>query len=302
MSFCQPQWVPSLRLGWWGGGLLLGVALRAGAPAPPALLAEQAQAAYAAKNWSAAEAAYRQLAGQTPASGTACYHLGKLAILREDFTAAAQWLEKAVALAPQESDYHLWLGNCYAWEASTAPLREKPALGRQCLAAYRRALQLNPDNVAARMGLLHFYRHVPRLLGGGLDRAYAEAEEIRCRDAHQGALALAILHRQEEKHPQAYAELTGLLRAQPQDYTLHYELGRLAVMAGRWVEEGERSLRHCLTQTPGENDASHDLVWWNLGQLAERQKNPTAAREAYEACLRLNPRHQAAAAALGRLR
>jgi tetratricopeptide (TPR) repeat protein len=302
VPFCQPQRVPPLHLGWWGGGLLLCVTLCATEPPPLAPLAEQAQAAYAAKNWPAAETAFRQLAEQSPASGAACYHLGKLAVLREDYVLAAQWLEKAATLAPQESDYHLWLGNCYAWAASTAPLRDKPALGRQCLAAYRRAIALDPDNVAARMGLLHFYRHVPRLLGGGLDRAYAEAEEIRCRDTDLGALARAILQRHEQKYPLAYAALTELRRRQPDDYTVHYELGRLAVQAGRWLDEGERSLRHCLAQTQGENDASHDLVWWNLGQLAEHRREPAAARQAYQACLRLNPRHQAATAALARLR
>lgn len=54
---------------------------------------------------------------------------------------------------------------------------------------------------------MNFYRHVPRLLGGGLGRAYDEAEEIRRRDPIQGTFALALLFAHEKKNEAAFAAL-----------------------------------------------------------------------------------------------
>lgn len=77
-----------------------------------------------------------------PDSAATLFLQGKVAIRRGDYATAMDALERAVALAPRESDYHHWLGNACAWVASGAALSDKPALGKRCLAAYRRALEL----------------------------------------------------------------------------------------------------------------------------------------------------------------
>jgi tetratricopeptide (TPR) repeat protein len=176
-------------------------------------------------------------------------------------------LERAVALAPQESDYQHWLGNSYAWAAATAPVCDKAALGRKCLAAYQHAIALDPDNLPVRFSLMNFYRHVPRLLGGGLGRAAAEAEEIRRRDPVQGGYAQAVLLGDEKKYPAAFAALAEVLRQRPDHYAANCLLGRLALASGAQQAEGAAALRHCLQLTPSENDESHEAVARWLGQL-----------------------------------
>lgn len=204
---------------------------------------------------------------------------GKVAIRRGDYATAMDALERGVALAPQESDYHHWLGNACAWAASVATLADKPALGKKCLAAYRRALELDPGNLPARLSLMNFYRHVPRLLGGGMSRARAEAEEIRRRDLVQGAYALAVLQAQEKDYAAAFATLAEVRRQSPAHYAALVLTGRVAIASGERLSEGEAALRRCLELAPAETDESHEAVARCLGELnALKPASETVAR------------------------
>lgn len=205
-----------------------------------------------------------------PVDSDTLYRTGKQAVRRGDYAAAMAVLDLAVARSPLESDYHLWLGNACAWAAAAAPLCDKPPLGRKCLAAYRRAIELDPNNLRARFSLMNFYRHVPRLLGGGMARAYAEAEEIRRRDAVQGAYALAVLYGDEQRYATAFAALREVLTQQPEHYGANCTLGCLALASGERVEEGLAGLRRCLRLTPTEDDVPRETVAVWLGRLAAR--------------------------------
>ncbi len=198
------------------------------------------------------------------------YLLGKIKVHCGDYAAAIKLLSRAVALAPAESDYQLWLGNSYAWAASTADLKQRAQWGRKSLRAYQAAIQLQPGNLSARLSLLNFYRHVPRLLGGGMARAHNEAEEIRRRDPLQGSYALAVLYAHEQHSAQAAAALAAVLANNPRHYGANVALGRLAIASGVGWPQGERALRLCLTLQPSENDVSHEQVAADLRQLVEQ--------------------------------
>lgn len=195
---------------------------------------------------------------------------GRQAVQAGDYAGAIQTFEAAVVRAPRNSDAHHWLGNAYAWAAAGADLGDKPALGRKCLAAYRRALELDPNNLPARFSLMNFYRHVPRLLGGGLGRARAEAEEIARRDPGQGLQAQAVLHAHEKNYAAAFAALDELQRARPDHYPALALFGRLALESGRRHAEGVAALRRCLELTPADTDESHATVAQCLAALTSQ--------------------------------
>ncbi|AOS44184.1 Tetratricopeptide repeat protein [Lacunisphaera limnophila] len=231
---------------------------------------DQAVVLYRAGRQAEAEIVFRQRLAERPeCAETRCY-LGKLAIRRGDYPAATELLEQAVALAPRESEYHHWLGNSLAWAAAGAPFREKAALGRRCLAAYRHALELDPDNLRARFSLMNFYRHVPRLLGGGLGRAREEAAEIHRRDPVEGAYARAVLQAQEEDFAAAFSSLREVLARQPGHYAANHLLGQVALASGERLAEGAYALRRCLELEPTETDAGHEAVVRCLGELRAR--------------------------------
>jgi tetratricopeptide (TPR) repeat protein len=212
------------------------------------------------------------LAADEPVAGGAneLYRQGKQAVLRGDYVAATVLLQRAIGIAPRESDYHHWLGNGFAWLAATAPLGDKPALGRKCLAAYLRAIELDPDNLGARFSLMNFYRRVPRWLGGGPERAAEQAEEIHRRDPLQGAYARAVLLGDEKHYPEALATLAEVVRQHPAYYAANLAFGRLALESGLRQDEGAAALRRCLELAPAENDESHEVVTRCLNEFVVR--------------------------------
>jgi len=72
-------------------------------------------------------------------------------------------------------------------------------LGWQIKDSLDEALRLDPDNVEIRLDLVRFYAVAPRILGGGVAAARAQAAEIAKRDAPLGSFARGyIAYRQKE--------------------------------------------------------------------------------------------------------
>ncbi|MFO1322740.1 MAG: tetratricopeptide repeat protein [Burkholderiales bacterium] len=86
-----------------------------------------------------AERQYRLALAAAPAHAGAAHYLGVVLYQRRRLSEAMQWLDRAVALDPNEPEYHNNRGL-----ALTALMRDTEAV-----AAHRRALALAPDNVPA---------------------------------------------------------------------------------------------------------------------------------------------------------
>lgn len=248
------------------------------APDPAAL--GHARALYDVGRYAEATAAFEPLTRLDPRDATPLFYLGKLAVHRRDYPTALDLLARAAERAPRDSCIALWLGNAHAWSASVADgLKDRFGHGRKALAHYRRAVELDPDNVPARFALMNFYRHVPAVLGGGMNRAHEQAAEIARRDEIAGAYARALLAFHEKKFSAAYDTLWQLLEKQPAHYGANFLLGRLAAASGEHRDEGEAALRRCLARTPGENDDPHDDARALLA-LLESNGSSAAARHA----------------------
>ena len=102
---------------------------------------------------------------------------------------AAAWLERAIAFDGTHATYYLWLGRTYGYQAQHAPAGEQFFLARKVRKCLEKAVELNPDLVAARVDLVAFYLQAPNLLGGSVDKAKLQAAEIAKRDPEQGKLA-----------------------------------------------------------------------------------------------------------------
>ncbi len=263
---------------------------------------DDALALYREKRYPEARVAFTQLATAEPQNAKPRYFLGVIALRRNDTEDAIQQLEQAVRLDPTNSDYHAELGGAYGAAARGASLLAQAGFARKCRAALEKAVELNPDNLDARNGLITYYRQAPGFLGGGMPKAYAQAGEIRSRDFHRGSLILAQLHADERRFDEAFAIAEELLQAEPDTYIAHYIIGRFAAESGRQLDHGEARLRHCLTLTPARNDPSHAAVHWRLGHIAEKRRDPAAARAAYEESLRLDPGFTQAADSLAKLK
>lgn len=90
--------------------------------------------------------------------------------------------EKAVALAPNNSQFHLWLGRIYGEKADGSSLVAAAGLARRVRSEFEIAVRLNPANVDARSDLAEFYLEAPGVVGGGRDKAEAQASSLAAID------------------------------------------------------------------------------------------------------------------------
>lgn len=274
----------------------LAAGLQAAAPVDAAV------ALYRSEKFPEAAAAFRQIADDDPQNAVAHFYCGVLADKRGQIEEAVRELELATQLAPQNSEYFTELGGAYGHAAKHSGLLDSLSWARKCGAALEKAVQLNPDNLTARNGLITFYREAPPIAGGGKEKAYAQADEIRKRDLKMGSVILGQLFVADRRYTEAFEAYEDVLTAYPDDYHALYLIGRTAAETGQNLDRGEQALRRCLELPPGPGEQGRAAVQWRLGRLAERRGDIPAARAAYQASLQSHPGFQQAADSLAELK
>ena len=96
----------------------------------------------------------------------------------EDWDRAESSCRKAASLDPDNSRFHLWLGRVYGEKADRASFLVAAGLAVKVRGEFERAVQLNPNDVDARLDLAEFYVLAPRILGGGEQKAREQAQSI----------------------------------------------------------------------------------------------------------------------------
>jgi tetratricopeptide (TPR) repeat protein len=117
--------------------------------------------------------------------------------------------EKAVALAPDNSQFHLWLGRIYGEKADSSSFVAAASLARRVKSEFETAVRLNPANVDARSDLAEFYLEAPGVIGGGRAKAEAQASSLATIDpviAHGVEARIAEKHKDYETAEQEYRE------------------------------------------------------------------------------------------------
>jgi tetratricopeptide (TPR) repeat protein len=262
-------------------------------------------------------------AGENPTDARGANDLGRTLLVAGDAARAVEWLEKSVALEPDNAEYHLWLGRAYGYQAMRASVLKQPGLARKVLKEFQTASRLAPDNLEARFGLIEFYVRAPAILGGSLENARGEADEVRKRSVLEGhrafgriaelrkepdraleeygqALAefpdspkpsywLGALYARRKDYAKAFEAYEKLLERDPGQMAARYQIGRLASMSGQNLELGEECLRRYLEYEPGPEEPSLASAHFHLGVLYEKKGSRDLARREYSAALEIEP-------------
>lgn len=114
----------------------------------------------------------------SPNDATAYHYLCRAYFAVGDWDHAVSACEKSVALAPVNSDYHLWLGRAYGEKADRVNPFSAASLAGKVRREFERAVQLNPNSVEARTDLAEFYLDAPGIVGGGQDKARTQAAAL----------------------------------------------------------------------------------------------------------------------------
>lgn len=114
----------------------------------------------------------------SPNDAEANHWLGRAYHSEQDWDHAIQYGEKAVALAPTKSGYYLWLARSYGEKADSSGMLSAPGWARKARVAWEKAVELDGSNVEARGDLAEFYFEAPGFVGGGKDKARAQADAL----------------------------------------------------------------------------------------------------------------------------
>lgn len=232
--------------------------------------------------------------------------------------------QRAVQLAPDDAEAHYWLGNAYGNRMGDVGMLGKLGLAPKLRDAFERTIELDPAHVKARNSLVEFYLMAPSMLGGGVDKARAQALEIGKRDKargllaqariagheeqaarvlqlHQAALAaapddveiqftVAMAHVEAEQWSVAVPLLRKVVAREPENAAAWYQIGRSAAVSGEFLDEGAAALQRymAMPHRRGQPEIKHAL--YRLGQVQARAGHPDQARATWQRALELDPK------------
>jgi cytochrome c-type biogenesis protein CcmH/NrfG len=262
-------------------------------------------------------------------------------LLCRAYFALADWdkgiaaCEKAVSLDPGNSQYHLWLGRVYGEKADHSHFVTAAGFAKKVHAEFETAVRLNPNSAEARTDLAEFYLEAPAIVGGGRDKAEAQAEKIAALDpvragwvkarlaekstdlvaaendyraailaSHGAALAwrnLASFYRQTGRLDEMEDAIRHASAAPMDQPEVLMECANMLLRSKRDLPQAtqllKRYLSSSLTVEAGPAFRAHYL----LGTALEQQGNKPAAAQEYRASLALAKSYTPAQTALDRL-
>jgi tetratricopeptide (TPR) repeat protein len=334
MRFCIATFVVVLVV---GDSRSAGASSRVPSPYPGDAAIESARQAYEVSDYPKAVQLLQEAATKDPKNPEIFLLLAKSYNELQQHDQAIASAEKAVALAPQNSIYHEWLGRAYGDKAEHAGPFSGLSLAKKTRKEFDTAVRLDEKNYSARQALIEFDCSAPGIVGGGEDKAIPQIARLTELDAAEGHYAAGNCRRQKKDFAAADAEFTKSLDSHPKSANLIYDIGDYAMKHGQperlvaVANEGEKIapkdprgkfyravalilrkengpqaetlLREYLKTAPVRNGypRPHDVHEW-LGRYYENQNKSAAAISEYETALKLDPKSRTAADALKRLK
>ncbi|MCX6641672.1 MAG: tetratricopeptide repeat protein [bacterium] len=319
-------------------GLLVGIFLLLQAPVVSAAdpQAEQGKKLFEEKNYTAAKNLLESSLLANPGDYEAAFYLGRIAIINDDVEKSIGYLEKAVELHPNDTNYRLWLGNSYGAKAQSAGIFKQASLAGKVKKEFEKAVELDPDNLQARSGLMQYYLQAPGIMGGSDKKALQQAEEIKKRNMAMGCQAyaqiytkdkkydlaekeylsaiaqcpdsldlrygLGFLYQQTEKYDQAFSVYEAVLKEHPENATALYQIGRTASISGQNLERATACLQTYMTMTLKEDEPPLEWAHYRLGTIYEKAGKIDLAKQEYQEALKLKPDQKEAKEALKKLK
>jgi tetratricopeptide (TPR) repeat protein len=243
--------------------------------------------------------------------------------------------ERAVSLDPQNAQYHLWLGRSYGEKADHSRFLTAAGLAKKVRSEFETAVRLNPNSAEARTDLAEFYLEAPGIVGGGRDKAEAQAREITGMDpvkagwvkgrlseknkdmvsaeneyraavqnSHGSGLAwlnLAYFYRQTARLDAMEDAIRHASSAPMNQPEVLMEGAALLLRSNRDLPQATQLLRRYLSSSPTVEAAPAFKAHYLLGTALERQGDKPAAAQEYRASLSLAKTFALAQEALDRL-
>ena len=159
---------------------------------------EAGRRAYEASDYVKAIQALQAAAAKRPQNGEVQLLLVKSYLELQEHDPAIKSAEKAVAIDPENSIYHEWLGRAYGEKADHASWFSAISLAKKTRKEFETAVQLDGKNFSARQALIEFDCSAPGIVGGGEDKALPQIKQLAEMDAAEGHYAAGNCRRQKK--------------------------------------------------------------------------------------------------------
>lgn len=243
--------------------------------------------------------------------------------------------EQAVKLAPDNSEYHMWLGRAYGEKANHSSFVVAAQLTKRIRTEFERAVELNARNLDAHSDLAEFYVEAPAFMGGGKSKARREAETIAQQDkalAHwvqariadkdkqydeaeaeykqairesgnQGSywLNLASFYKRQHRLNEMESAITSAIAADKKRPNVLFDAAQILYGAGRNFVGAASFVRRYLAGGTTVEEAPTFQAHYLLGSILEKQGDKAGAAAEYKAALALASDYERARTALNRL-
>jgi tetratricopeptide (TPR) repeat protein len=244
--------------------------------------------------------------------------------------------EKAVSLNPDNGEYHSWLGRIYGEKADHSSFITAAHLAGKVRNEFETAVRLNPKCVDARDDLADFYLEAPGIVGGGKDKAEAQAQEIAKVNPAEADRVRAKIAEQKKDYAGAENEYRVAIQASGGQAGAWLNLARfyghrgrldemddairratdpkmnrpdlltgaaeILINAGHNLPRAELLLRRYLSSGATVEDAPVFKAHYVLGTILERAGDKQAAAEQYREALSLAKNFSPAREALERMK
>jgi len=238
----------------------------------------------------------------------------------EEFDRAESACRRAITLEPNNGRYHRWMAHVYGEKAARANFLAAATLAGKTREEFERAVQLNPKDVDARVDLAEFYLEAPSIVGGGHDKARAQARIIGAADParehwvygriaeknrdtataereyhrmievsngdSEAWLNLALFFRHQKRYDEMEQTLVRTSQAPMSKPDVLVDIAQNLYRIGRNPVLAIQVLRRYLTARPVE-EAPAFKAHYLLGSLFEKQGDMAAAVREYETSLSL---------------
>jgi len=270
----------------------------------------------------------------SPADAESANLLCRAYFALENWDRAESSCKKAIALDPRNSRYHLWLGRTYGEKADRVGILSAASLAGKTRDEFRRAVELDPNNTEARVDLAEFYLEAPGIVGGGQDKARAQAKLIGASDpvrehwvyariaeknrdlaaaereyqqmisaSHGDSdawLNLALFFRHQKRFDDMEQEIVKASQAPISKHDVLVDLAQALYRSGRKLPFAVQLVKRYFATGPVEQ-APAFKAHYLLGMLLEKQGDKAGAAQEYRASLSLAQQYGQAQQALNRV-
>ncbi len=182
--------------------------------------------AYKNQQYPLAEQLLQSALEQGNPSATMYLYLAKTALKRERLDDAETHINQALQLTKIQdhatlAQVNYWQGRIMERQAEASSIFSVTSKAKKALQGYQTAVQLQPDEIQFRIGLMHFYLDAPGLAGGDTQKALAQAEIIFAKDSNAGFKALIDCYKKLDEEALLLNTFTKALAQYPNDVELY---------------------------------------------------------------------------------